>query len=527
MISNAGDIALKFNNNEEIFKSSKCLSEILPNNSYLAEEIQFVLNAGIEDYNYLQANNVLQDVSSLKVSFLYSKSIFEEVASQLAMAIGACNAVCDLCLDNRKLPLSLQDTCKQIMLESNHSNYTVYKLSKPPGDNRNAQSKQESGLTKSSMLVTSSNREPLTLSITVDLHETRNQGLVDVNFDVLRPIDKDGVKPVPLPSNQRSFANQMSHETLASAGNHHNDGDSVDLNGDKQLDVQQSNATTTERDQPLEIQPESYHMHMAASNANVQSSQMDKNIVERDGHSPLHDEKNQKAFSNLEEDVVEKDGKLPMASGADQATPLSSIPTEHKLMIGNVTSKASQSVDHNPIGAQFVKGLSKETEVLPSVGPQLGTLYDTNFDQEVQRSREEVRQRGNTRTTFFQHEVEQHAYNPMKMGEINSPKNPPMNNTLQVKPPEVKSETGKSANNFKPKALPKRSCIVSGNKQFPLVNNLVSLPHMDHYFVKQRTEIRPSHFLAKLVLRHQYQNRYVYSYFLLYLVTVSSMMPFG
>ena len=99
----------------------------------------------------------------------------------------------------------------------------------------------------------------------------------------------------------------------------------------------------------------------------------------------------------------------------------------------------------------------------------------------------------------------------MKIKEINSFKNPPMNNKLQVKVPEVKAETGKAANEFKPKSLPKRSCVVSGSQQYQLVNNLISHPHMDHYFVKERTEIRPSHYLAKLVLRHQYLNKYVCS----------------
>ena len=140
-------------------------------------------------------------------------------------------------------------------------------------------------------------------------------------------------------------------------------------------------------------------------------------------------------------------------------------------------------------------------------GPQLDDLYNTNFEHEVQSSQEEVTHKENARTTLYQHEVEQHAYNPI--GELNSTTtNPPINDRLQVKPPEVKVETGKGANDFKPKPLPKRSCIVCGNKRYPHGNNLVSLSHVDHYFVKERKEIRPSHYLAKLVLRHQYQNRY-------------------
>ena len=327
--------------------------------------------------------------------------------------------------------------------------------------------------------------------------EARNQD--KSNYNDLTPVGKDHVG-----------TNPMNHEVLASQRDHHNAAD----NFDKQLHNQQSNAATKEGDRPLFIQPESYHM-AAASNVKVHSSRKEKNVGERDGQSSLHIEKNQNVVSNLER--VEKDGKLSMASGIDQATLLSSIPTAHKLMIGNVTPKSLHSDDQNSLGAQFIKGSPRETEVLPTPGPQLDAMYNTNFDHEVQGSREEVRRRGNARTTFYQHEVEQRAYNPMKIGELNSTTtNPPTSDRLQVKPsevkpPEVKVETGKGANDFKPKPLPKRSCIVFGNKQYPLGNNLVSLPHMDHYFVKERKEIRPSHYLAKLVLRHQYQNRYKYT----------------
>ena len=101
-------------------------------------------------------------------------------------------------------------------------------------------------------------------------------------------------------------------------------------------------------------------------------------------------------------------------------------------------------------------------------GPQLDALYNTNFEHEVQSSQEENTHKENARTTFYQHKVEQRAYNPIKIGELSSTiTNPPINDRLQVKPPEVKVETGKGANDFKPKPLPKRSCIVCGNKQYP------------------------------------------------------------
>ena len=53
--------------------------------------------------------------------------------------------------------------------------------------------------------------------------------------------------------------------------------------------------------------------------------------------------------------------------------------------------------------------------------------------------------------------------------------------------------------------LPKRSCIVSNNQQFPLTAFLFGHPQMDYFFVKERKEVRPSHFLAKLVLKHANQ----------------------
>jgi len=226
----------------------------------------------------------------------------------------------------------------------------------------------------------------------------------------------------------------------------------------------------------------------------------------------LHFDKDNILSTKLEKDIVKKDGRLPMASGIDQATPISSLHSEHKLMIGNVINKSSQIVDHNPLGPQMIKGSPKETEVLPTPGPQLHALYDTNFDYAAKNSHEEVRRKANAKTTFYQHEVEQKAYNPLKMAETNSLRNPSHNDKQQVKVPDVKTETVKAANDVKPKSLPKRCCIVSGNKQFPLMSNLIVHPHMDHYFVKERTVIRPRHYLVKLVLHHQYLNRFVLFY---------------
>jgi len=59
-----------------------------------------------------------------------------------------------------------------------------------------------------------------------------------------------------------------------------------------------------------------------------------------------------------------------------------------------------------------------------------------------------------------------------------------------------------NATSSKVKSLPKRSCIVMGTTQYPLTSNLLAHPHSNHFFVKERSEIKPGHFLAKLVLCH-------------------------
>ena len=360
---------------------------------------------------------------------------------------------------------------------------------------------------KYSLLIVISNKIFVKHTVTglnVTCHES------DAQYDVFRPFGKGitpGVKRVEQQSITESLNNQQPfapQENYHDAGNADKAIEHVEV---RQQDLPQSSATTESRHQPLQIQPECYHMPSVS--VNVQP-RLDQSDVQKDGQSPLPSRRNVDVHvpsSNLEPGDTERDGKLSIASGIDQATPISSIPSEHKLMIGNVTAKSSGNADYNSSGAHIVKGLPKQTELLPTVGPQLDALYNTNFEHEVQSSREEVRQKAKSRTTFYQHEFDQHAYNPIKVGNANLPKNPPVNDRLPVKVPEVKAETGKAANDFKPKPLPKRSCIVCGGKQYPLVNNLISHPHMDHYFVKERKEIRPSHYLAKLVLRHQYLNR--------------------
>ena len=293
---------------------------------------------------------------------------------------------------------------------------------------------------------------------------------------------------------------------MASQANHRNADGLITANThieDKQQTIQQSDAATKDKNDSLEIQPESYHVAASKNATNTYSPHLEENINERDSRS-LHPEKKSKAYVLSEKNTVEKDGKLSLADDTNQATPLLSVPLVHNPTIRNIGNKP---VDHNPLGAYIVKGLPEETEVLPSIGPQRNALYNTNFGHEVQISHEEVKQKGNARTTFYQHEVEHHAYNPIMKEEVNPTKNTPVNDKPQVKVPEVKPNRNKAANDFKPKPLAERSCIVFGDQQYLLVNNLISHPHMDHYFVKERTEIKPNHYLAKLVLRHQYLNR--------------------
>ena len=362
--------------------------------------------------------------------------------------------------------------------------------------------KQECGAMKCSVLTFTSSQCFTIVAVAINLHKTYYQDLIESDgygdTDILRPIGKD-IDPVSLPRNQQSFTNPVEQEVMAPQVNFH-DTDEPVADDNENDGIQQSNTVKKDGEQPLEAHTQEHHVH-APYATNVHCLQSEEI---RNNQPSMHMDAKSKADASLGQEAIENDGKLSMMGGNDQAEPVSNIPSEHKPMVQNVDIEPA---DHNPSVAHIVKGLPKQTELLPTVGPQHDALYSTNFEHEVQSSREEVRQKRNARTTFYQHEFEQHAYNPIKTDEINPPKHPPVNDKLQVKVPEIKAETGKAANDFKPKPLPKRSCIVCGGKQYPLVNNLISHPHMDHYFVKERTEIRPSHYLAKLVLRHQYLNR--------------------
>ena len=147
-------------------------------------------------------------------------------------------------------------------------------------------------------------------------------------------------------------------------------------------------------------------------------------------------------------------------------------------------------------GAQIIREKPTQLQQIPTVGLQHSALYDTKFGDNLPLSYEEVKQNSKARTTFLQHEVEDRSQQALKQTTI-------QNDHPFI--PQLTNQTAASnATTSKPKALPKRSCIVVGSTQYPLTPNLLAHPHMDHFFVKERKEIKPGHFLAKLVLQHHY-----------------------
>ena len=144
---------------------------------------------------------------------------------------------------------------------------------------------------------------------------------------------------------------------------------------------------------------------------------------------------------------------------------------------------------HN-FGPQLIKTLPKETDHLPPEGLQYNVLYDTNARDEVPMARDEKSNR------TVKQKVDKTAHK-------NHPKDLPSN--TQHRNSAVKNEASKSGAQKTP--FPKRSCIVIGNKTFTLDSNLIAHPYMDTYFVKERTQTRPGHFLARLVLHHAYLDK--------------------
>ena len=118
-------------------------------------------------------------------------------------------------------------------------------------------------------------------------------------------------------------------------------------------------------------------------------------------------------------------------------------------------------------GQQLITQPPSLLDHLPAAGSQHEVSYNISDDQPVLSYEEE-------NCKVFNH----------KLSTSNSHKKPANTTTSKTK------------------SLPKRSCIVMGNTQYSLDPDLLSLPHMDHFFVKERSEIKPGHFLAKFVLQH-------------------------
>ena len=123
-------------------------------------------------------------------------------------------------------------------------------------------------------------------------------------------------------------------------------------------------------------------------------------------------------------------------------------------------------------GPQLITQLPSILDKLPTAGPQHEVSY-AKFDDHPTSPCEE----------------DNHKVLNCKLSTLNSHKEPANTTTS------------------KGKSLPKRSCIVTSNIQYSLDPDLLSLPHMDHFFVKERSEVKPGCFLAKLVLQHQYHDK--------------------
>ena len=127
-------------------------------------------------------------------------------------------------------------------------------------------------------------------------------------------------------------------------------------------------------------------------------------------------------------------------------------------------------------GPQLITQPSSLLDYLPPAGPQYEVSYDAFGDQPV-----------------LSYEEENHKVFNHKLSTLNSHKEPANTTTSKAK------------------SLPKRSCIVMGSTQYSLDPDLLSFPHMDHFFVKERSEVKPGCFLAKLVLQHQYHDKARYA----------------
>ena len=241
----------------------------------------------------------------------------------------------------------------------------------------------------------------------------------------------------------------------------------------------QFEGTTADRDggQPKSIQAPSINAQLPSDVVPDGKSVVQASLPHSLRKTTVRDDTHVEKDLAQHDTYVEKDGRLQ-----DAAVSIGAAAFAH---VGGTIGFDAQLISEQP----------RQLEHLPVPGPHYDYLYDTKFEEDVPVSYEEVKQRANVKTTFLQHEIEERSHKPTK----------PHHNTQQSQ----HLPTAPAAGVVKTKTLPKRSCIVIGDKQFPLDPNLLAHPHMDQYFVKDRTEMKPGHFLARLTLHHHYLDKLV------------------
>ena len=154
-----------------------------------------------------------------------------------------------------------------------------------------------------------------------------------------------------------------------------------------------------------------------------------------------------------------------------------------------INADLKDAMSHNT-GPQLIKTLPEETNQLPRVVLQYNVLYDTNSQDVVPIARDEKSGGGIAKQRDDKGHQTRHKESPRPLQHGNS----------------IAANIAPKPGTQKP-VYPKRCCIVAGNKTIALDPNLLAHPHMDTYFEKERTETRPGHFLARLVLHHIYLDK--------------------
>ena len=217
--------------------------------------------------------------------------------------------------------------------------------------------------------------------------------------------------------------------------------------------------------------------------------------VERDGPS-----RNDAYITSEGQSIIAKDATRTEQRRHQPVTSTNDTHVERDGALRDDVTPEGQSIITNDaiatVGPQIIREKPTQSLQIPIVGPQYTTSYDTKFSGSPTMPYEEVKQRSKAKTTFLQHEVEDRSQQALKQTTVQ--------NVHPLIPQLTNQSAASNTTTSKPKALPKRSCMVVGSTQYPLTPNLLAHPHMDHFFVKERKEIKPGHFLAKLVLQHHY-----------------------